>query len=119
MAETKYTWHKVADDEVSALRENELRVITVDHKKLCLTRWQDSLYAFTHKCPHAGGQLAEGYVDAHGNIVCPIHRYKYNLKNGYNSSGEGYYLKTYPVACREDGIYIGIAPSSGFFGLFK
>jgi nitrite reductase/ring-hydroxylating ferredoxin subunit len=46
-----------------------------------------------------------------GNIVCPLHRYKFSLVNGRNVSGEGYYLKTYPVEQREDGLYIGFEKS--------
>jgi hypothetical protein len=30
------------------------------------------------------------------------------MENGRNTSGEGYYLKTYPIEIREDGIYIGL-----------
>ena len=52
--------------------------------------------------------LADGYIDALGNIVCPLHRYKYNMENGRNVSGEGYYLKHWLVECREDGVYVGL-----------
>ena len=36
---------------------------------------------------------------------------------GRNTSGEGYFLKAYPIETRADGIYIGLEESS-FFGLF-
>ena len=52
--------------------------------------------------------MANGFVDATGNIVCPLHRYRFKLDNGRNSSGEGYYLKTYPIETRSDGLYLGI-----------
>ena len=51
--------------------------------------------------------MADGTLDAVGNVVCPVHRYKFSLQNGRNSSGEGYYLTTYPLEQREDGLYIG------------
>jgi len=53
-------------------------------------------------------------MDDAGNVVCPLHRYRFNIKNGYNSSGEGFYLKTYPLEKREDGLYIGLEKSSLF-----
>jgi len=74
--------------------------------------WNGTPYAFTYKCPHAGGILADGCIDALGNVVCPLHRYKYNIKNGYNVSGEGYYMTVYPLESREDGIYIGFEEPS-------
>ncbi|MCX6337228.1 MAG: hypothetical protein NT153_08110 [Bacteroidetes bacterium] len=58
--------------------------------------------------------MADGYIDATGQIVCPLHRYRFSLQNGRNTSGEGYYLKTYPIEHREDGIFIGLAPNSIF-----
>jgi 3-phenylpropionate/trans-cinnamate dioxygenase ferredoxin subunit len=63
--------------------------------------------------------LAEGFIDALGNIVCPLHRYKYNMENGRNVSGEGYYLKHWPVQIKEDGIFVGVEETSGLFGWLK
>jgi len=119
MAEDKYDWHRLTGATDPVVEERGLRLLEVNHKKLCFTRLGGNLYAFYHKCPHAGGQLADGYLDAQGNIVCPIHRYKYNVKNGYNCSGEGYYLSTYPVEIREDGVYVGFVRKQGLFSLFK
>jgi len=86
-------------------------------KKICIAKYNNQLFAFAQKCPHASGFLAQGYIDALGNIVCPLHRYKYCLKNGRNVSGEGYYLKNWPVEIRDDGIYVGFEKNK-LFGLF-
>ena len=104
-----YTWHKIASAESDLIfNANHIAVIEIDSKKICIARYQNGLFGIPLKCPHAGGLLSEGYVDALGNIVCPVHRYKYNLRNGYNSSGEGFYLKTYPVQVKENGIFVGL-----------
>jgi nitrite reductase/ring-hydroxylating ferredoxin subunit len=115
--EKKFTWHKIADDvaELSS-GANNLCEITVANKKICIALHNNTLHACAHKCPHAGGPMADGFVDALGNIVCPLHRYKFSLQNGRNISGEGYYLKTYPVDVRENGIFIGIEEKKGLFG---
>jgi nitrite reductase/ring-hydroxylating ferredoxin subunit len=97
-------WHKIAED-ISEL--NTLTEIEIGNKKICVAIHNNELYACAAKCPHASGAMADGYVDALGNIVCPLHRYKFNLKNGRNVSGEGYFLKTYPVECRNDGVFVG------------
>lgn len=116
MADKKYQWHKVAE-HVSELsfNANQIAVVEVNGKKICVTRYQQQWFAFGYKCPHASGIMADGYIDAVGNVVCPIHRYKFNLQNGRNTSGEGYYLKTYPVQETEEGILIGM-PETGLFG---
>jgi nitrite reductase/ring-hydroxylating ferredoxin subunit len=120
MAEKKYTWHKIAN-HINELdfADNNITEVEVAGKKMCIARFKDEAFAFANKCPHAGGILAEGYVDATGNVVCPLHRYKYDMKNGRNVSGEGYYLKNWPVEIRGDGVYVGIEESSGLFGWLK
>lgn len=116
MSSKKYKWHKIADsaDEIP-FGENRLAEIEAGGKSICLAKQGEELFACTAKCPHASGAMAGGYLDPLGNIVCPLHRYKFSLKNGRNISGEGFFLKTYPVEKREDGIYIGIE-EKGFFG---
>ena len=120
MVEKKYTWHKVADhiNEI-IFSENQIAVADLNGKNICIGKFQNEVFAFAYKCPHAGGILADGHIDITGNIVCPIHRYKYNIQNGRNVSGEGYYLNHWPVEIRQDGVYIGIEESGGLFGLFK
>ena len=54
----------------------------------------------------ASGIMADGFIDAAGMVVCPLHRYRFSLQNGRNTSGEGYYLKTYPTQMKEDGLYV-------------
>jgi nitrite reductase/ring-hydroxylating ferredoxin subunit len=119
MAEKKYSWYKIADSQAEIdFAASNLTQLEVNGKQICLALNSNKLYACAHKCPHAGGVMAGGYTDALGNIVCPLHRYKFSLQNGRNTSGEGYYLKTYPVQQREDGIYIGFEETN-LFGWLK
>ena len=106
----KYKWHKIADEESELdFGSNNLLQISVAGKTICIAKGKDDfLYACANKCPHAGGVIADGFIDLLNNVVCPLHRYKYNLQNGRNVSGEGYYLKTYPIQQMENGIYVGI-----------
>ncbi|MEO6638933.1 MAG: Rieske 2Fe-2S domain-containing protein, partial [Ginsengibacter sp.] len=67
------------------------------------------------KCPHAGGDMVEGFLNKDGNIVCPIHRYVFSLENGRDVSGEGYFLKIYPIKIDGKGVFVGIEEG----GLFR
>jgi 3-phenylpropionate/trans-cinnamate dioxygenase ferredoxin subunit len=108
MSDQHLTWHKIAEhiNEIG-FAANNLAIVEVNGKKISIAKFRDQLFAVAYKCPHAGGILADGYIDAIGNLVCPVHRYKYNLENGRNVSGEGYYLNRWPVEVREDGVFIG------------
>ncbi len=111
----KYKWHKVAENVAEInFSAGGLAEITVGNKTICIALHNNALTACSQKCPHAGGKLSDGYIDATGNIVCPIHRYKFNLKNGRNISGEGYFLKTFPVEIRNDGVFAGFEENNLF-----
>ena len=111
-------WIKIAESiEQIPFGTNNIAEVEADGKRICIGRYNEEVFSFAHKCPHASGFFSEGYIDPLGNITCPVHRYKFSMKNGRNVSGEGYYLKTWPVEIREDGIYVGL-DKKRFFDLF-
>jgi nitrite reductase/ring-hydroxylating ferredoxin subunit len=120
MPEKKIIWHKVADhpNEID-FTQNNIGLVEVLGKNICIGKYKEGLFAFAYKCPHAGGILTDGYIDVLGNVVCPLHRYKYSIQNGRNVSGEGYYLKHWPVELREEGVYVGMEETGGWFEWFK
>lgn len=110
-------WVKIADSiEEIIFHSNNIAEVNADGKTICLAKHNEELFAFVHKCPHASGYFVNGFMDAIGNVVCPLHRYKFCLKNGRNVSGEGYYLKTWPVEKRQEGIFVGFEKNK-LFGL--
>ena len=119
MASKTIKWFKVADNSGEiAWQDNGLAVAEAGGRKITLARTADGILACAYKCPHASGILADGFIDALGNIVCPLHRYKFNLSNGRNVSGEGYYLKVYAIEERAAGIFVGFEESS-WLDIFK
>jgi nitrite reductase/ring-hydroxylating ferredoxin subunit len=111
-------WVRIAESrEELSFGQNNLAEVTADGKTICVGRFKEELFAFAPKCPHASGFFVDGFIDALGNVICPLHRYKFCLKNGRNVSGEGYYLKHWPVEIREEGVFVGLE-SKDFLGLF-
>jgi len=109
MTESKYEWHKIASEPGSIhFNKDQVACFEIAERKICIGKYHDQYFAFSSKCPHAGGNMSEGYIDVLGNAVCPVHRYKFNLRNGRDTMGEGYRLKTYPLELRDDGVFVGI-----------
>jgi nitrite reductase/ring-hydroxylating ferredoxin subunit len=97
---------------------NRITKVKVANKNICLVMHEKELRAFTSNCPHAGADLSHGWCNK-GYLVCPVHRYQYNLENGRGAEGQGDYLKIYPTEIRTDGIYIGLEkPWWSFFARF-
>ena len=115
MSATEMHWVLVTDAPLSLdWPDNQLLDLDVDGKKITLAKFKDGYFAFAQKCPHASGRMAQGYINPLGQVVCPLHRYAFDMKNGRNTTGEGYFLKTYPVELRPKGLFIGFKPNSFF-----
>jgi 3-phenylpropionate/trans-cinnamate dioxygenase ferredoxin subunit len=109
MALKEYTWYNVAPSfEALGFGSYDIIQMEIAEKTICIAKFKDNLYGFQPLCPHAGAKMVMGYIDMQGNAVCPLHRFKFALKNGYNVTGEGYNMKTYPVELREDGVFVGL-----------
>lgn len=109
LEEKKYRWFKVAESAAELFNTGRSIVqVKAGSRDVCITRYQNELFGCASKCPHSGGRMSDGWVDPLGNVVCPLHRYKFKLSNGFNSSGEGYYLKTFPVKETDDGLFVGL-----------
>lgn len=84
----------------------EIVVYNVDRKKVAIARTAEGFHAVKDRCPHQGSTFYGGYCTKDNKIVCPRHRYEFDLKTG---RGHGDYVDVYPLEEREDGIYIGFS----------
>ncbi len=106
-----YHWFKVFESE-EALKNNiapgRWEVFNLKGEKICLVHGIDGFYAIQEKCPHNGALLSHGFCTKDNEIVCPLHRYRFDLKSGKCTAGAGYALITYPVSIKANGVFIGI-----------
>ncbi len=103
MAEKELRWIKLMGINDQLPREGKIVYTQVESRKIYICRWEGVLYAGDDQCPHAGGILSKGYCE-NKQIVCPLHRWKFDLESGKNTEGEGGYINTYPIK-REENIY--------------
>ena len=52
------------------------------------------IHALSARCPHAGEDLSYGWCKD-GKLVCPVHRYSYDINTGRGSAGQGDYVDTF------------------------
>lgn len=98
-------WYKIPDAKKTD--QPFIKKVKVGNKNICLIGYDGELFALSAKCPHAGGDLSRGWCKE-GKLICPIHRFSYNLHSGRGSEGQNDYVETYLVEVRGDDIYIGI-----------
>ena len=109
-------WYKVFDNEVLQ-KTDFIKAVTVNGKKLCAVKSGDELFITQAYCPHAGAGLSGGWCKD-GKLICPFHRYEYDLKTGKGAVGQGDYIDVYSLEKREDGIYVGLPDRFNLFKMF-
>lgn len=53
---------------------SDLPPIIRNGKEYFLLAHEDALYLVDNRCPHRGGMLKYGFINASNEIVCPLHR---------------------------------------------
>ena len=113
----KTKWLKLFEsiqDANAQVALGKVNTLVINNKKICVAHTTEGFFAMQDKCPHNGASLGTGFCTEEGSVVCPVHRYSFNLKTGRATSGGGDAARTYPMKTREDGIYIGFEETVWF-----
>jgi nitrite reductase/ring-hydroxylating ferredoxin subunit len=100
------------ENNVPLKRANSMRV---RGKNICLARSAEGIFAVQDKCPHNGASLSHGWVSDRNSIVCPLHRYDFDLKTGRGLSGIADCLETYPIIITDKGVFLEIEEGFSFW----
>lgn len=104
-------WYKIFDTiavaEERVPLNQSVRVIIKGHK-ICLARIPDGFMAIDDECPHLGDSLSRGHINYLGEITCPWHSYRYNLKTGLECQNRSKEVATHLVKANENGLFIGL-----------
>src|ERR1700694_5544607 len=82
-----------ADDEfvtvarVAALAPGTATAVVVGEREIALFNVDGGFYALDNTCPHQGGPLAEGWIEAK-TVTCPWHAWGFRLTDGKMTLGE-------------------------------
>lgn len=82
------------------------KLVRIDTLEVALFNFNGTVYAIKNRCPHRGGPLIRGFLDATGGIKCPLHGWRFDLRDG--SSQRPACATTYPVKIEEGFLYLSI-----------
>jgi nitrite reductase/ring-hydroxylating ferredoxin subunit len=106
-------WHPVIG--IQPTDQPFVKKVKVAGKRLCLVGYEGKLFALGSTCPHAGEDLSRGWCKE-GKLVCPVHRFSYDLETGKGSPGQNDYVESYPIKIKGKVVYVGI---ESFFDKLK
>lgn len=86
--------------EIDELSENKGKYVEIGGFQLAVFLSVGRIYVMDNTCPHAGGNLADGFVED-GCAVCPWHYWPFKLENGEMPTAAGVKIRTYPVRMLE------------------
>ena len=93
-----------------AFAEGDMHIVSVGKREIGVVRWQGELFAIRNLCPHMLAPVCAGTLvprltgpsygvaepdPGSAVLVCPWHRWEYDLRSGYNVRDRRYRLKTY------------------------
>lgn len=92
----------------AAFSVKNIRVIRIGERKVCLAKFGQTFFCFEHLCPHQMHPLSEGQITDFGELVCPLHEYRFSLKTGAESGHRCRELNTFKIDVASEGVYINL-----------
>lgn len=81
---------------LAQLKEREGIVVLAETEEIALFKIDGEIHALTNVCPHRGGPIGEGAVEA-GLVTCPWHGWQFNVTTGAMPHNANVGLKRFPV----------------------
>ena len=77
----------VSENWIEACRLEELpagsrKLVKINNLEIALFNLAGVIYAIKNRCPHRSGPLIRGFTDAAGGIKCPMHGWRFDLRDG-------------------------------------
>lgn len=82
------------EEVYEALPERKIKKLQAGTARIALLRIGDRVHAFDARCPHRGADLSQANINGAGEIICPLHQYRFDLKMGEVRAG---YCPALPV----------------------
>lgn len=111
---TRHKWYRIGSSEEElrgSISENGMKVMQVGRYSVLFILHDNELFAIKDRCPHQGAKLSGGACTRDGYIVCPWHKFGFDLRTG---RGAGLYVDKYLLQQREEGFCLGVEYFSWF-----
>lgn len=95
------------------LADGQIVEVTAGPVSLAVARCADRIYALHNSCPHKGGPLSDGSVSLRrAEIICPWHRFRFDLATGRSITNPEVAVRTFPVRVVDGAVIVDVAQDS-------
>ena len=82
------------------------KLIKLNNLEIALFNINGAVYAIKNRCPHRSGPLIRGFIDPTGGIKCPMHGWRFDLRDG--SSERPAQATVYTAKIKDGQIYLAL-----------
>jgi nitrite reductase/ring-hydroxylating ferredoxin subunit len=87
-------------------------IVKVGRYDVALFRLNEEIFAYENACPHQGGPIGEGIVEA-GTVTCPWHAWCFDVRSGMLTLGDFARLRSFRVLVDGEMVYVAREPDPG------
>ncbi len=87
--------------------EGEGLSVEVDGLRVAVFNDGGEIHALLGRCPHANGSLGLGWIED-GEVVCPLHRWRFALKSGRCTSVSGQSVHKFRCEVRGEQVWVEV-----------
>jgi nitrite reductase/ring-hydroxylating ferredoxin subunit len=96
------------------LEDGAAKLVTARGRKIALTRIGGEVFAMRDACPHKAGPLSDGRVSAaRGELICPWHFFRFDVRTGASITNPELVNETYPARVDDGNVYVSIRRPAG------
>lgn len=99
----------VAVAPASAVSCDQATIVAVGRYEVAVFRLGDEFFAYENACPHQGGPVGEGIVEA-GTVTCPWHAWCFDLRSGMLTLGDFARLRRFDARVNDAIVYVAREP---------
>ena len=91
---------------VDELPPDSRKLVKLQNIEIALFNLKGEIYAIKNRCPHRSGPLIRGFIDPDGGIKCPMHGWRFDLRDG--SSERPAQATVYATKIADGHIYLAL-----------
>ncbi|OEK07068.1 Rieske (2Fe-2S) protein [Roseivirga misakiensis] len=106
MKQGRFKIFKSKADLEKVFESNAIRSVKIGDRKLCIANNNGRFHAFEALCPHQRHPLVTAEFNDFGELICPLHSYRFSLTTGQEVSQRCEALDIYPLDVTDEGVFV-------------
>lgn len=91
------------------MADGDIRKVESGSRSFAVVRNDGQVYALQNRCAHKGAPIGDGIVSAARNeIICPWHRFRFDLATGRCATNAEVVIRTVPVTVVDGDVVLDI-----------